>query len=99
MKIYGSLFLWIPLTVFLIWLGIKELPDEVLQWIKVSLLVLFGIWNILAIIMFLTDRDARIECKKAINQPIVILGTLIFVPILIIPIITYYLNHKFTIKI
>lgn len=99
MKIHGSLFLWIPIAVFLIWLGINELPYEILKIIKYVGVGLFLFWNFIAIIIFTTDIDMRRECKDSINKPLVLLGMFIFIPIYIIPILTYYLNDKLTIKI
>ena len=100
MKIYGSLFLWIPLTVFLIWLGIKELPDEVLHYIGSTLLILFAAWNFVVIMMFIFIEDIRYDVKKlAVEEPLDALLWVLLCPILFIPIITYYLNDKFTIKI
>ena len=100
MKIYGSLFLWVPLAIFLIWLGIKELPDDVLVKIKEVLLVVFALWNILVIIMFIFDKDIRKSVKELIliNFSEVLI-TIVLCPIMLIPFITYYLNDKLTIKI
>jgi hypothetical protein len=100
MKIYGSLFLWIPLTVFLIWLGIKELPDECVNGIYNLLLILFGMWNFFWLVAFFSEIDIRTYLKELIlEKKFELLSIIIFCPIYIIPILTYYLNNKLTIKI
>lgn len=102
MKIYGSLFLWIPITIFLIWLGIKELPDSVLYNIKMALIVLYGIFNIIAIVFYLSDYELRQDIRnillvdKSYSELII---PIIIAPIMLIPLITIYLNDKLTINI
>ena len=102
MKIYGSLFLWVPVTIFLIWLGIKELPDSILYNIKMALIVLYGIFNIIAIVCYLADYELRQDIRytllvdKSYSELII---PIIVSPIILIPLITIYLNDKLTIKI
>lgn len=106
MKIHGSLFLWVPTIIFLLYLGINNTPKVVSDIILLIIYICYCIINVIAVFAFSFSREVRDDTRTAYNnikfkikEIIELLLLIIVIPLILIPFITYFLNDKLTVKI
>lgn len=106
MKIHGSLFLWVPIIIFLLYLAINNMPKGLLDIALLIIYICYCTINAIALFAFLLYTDVREDTRNVYNiikfnikDIISLIVTIIIIPLILIPFITYFLNDKLTVNI